>query len=55
MDPRVRRRVFDLLFAGAGAVEVAAVVGVSDKLVRKWRSQVGRATHRVIAPLNWGR
>jgi IS30 family transposase len=41
MDPAVRRRVFDLLWAGMPSVAVAEVVGVSAPLVRKWRAQVG--------------
>jgi IS30 family transposase len=41
MDPVVRRRVFDLLFAGCTATQAAAAVGVSVQLVCKWRGRVG--------------
>ncbi|MHA3702708.1 IS30 family transposase [Jatrophihabitans sp. YIM 134969] len=44
LDPAVKRAVFDRLRAGQRPVQIAAEmagVGVSDKLVRKWRAQVG--------------
>ena len=40
-DPALKREVFDRLRAGDSAQRVAAALGVSDKLVRKWRVRVG--------------
>ena len=41
LDAAVKREVLDRLWAGQRPQQIAAEVGVSDKLVRKWRVRVG--------------